>query len=179
MLRLPGGGQAQLDLTFVLNVVHAMMLATDNDGLRSGAIYNITNQEPQRLVTMLDSLLNQQLHINYTLQPVPYSLLSVVAAGMELVASMTQKEPLLTRYSVGAVYFDMTLNSERAINELGYRPRYSMAEGLCWLASGLARRGVASMAKITTFEVGYCTHLACMALKGAPFVFASSRHAPV
>lgn len=25
------------------------------------------------------------------------------------------------------------------------------------------------MAKITTFEVGYCTHLACMALKGAPF----------
>lgn len=34
VLRLPGGGQAQLDLTFVLNVVHAMMLATDNDGLR-------------------------------------------------------------------------------------------------------------------------------------------------
>lgn len=127
------------DLTFVLNVVHAMMLATDNDGLRSGAIYNITNQEPQRLVTMLDSLLNQQLHINYTLQPVPYSLLSVVAAGMELVASMTQKEPLLTRYSVGAVYFDMTLNSERAINELGYRPRYSMAEGIVlageWLSA--------------------------------------------
>ncbi|ABS47581.1 3-beta hydroxysteroid dehydrogenase/isomerase family protein [Yersinia pseudotuberculosis IP 32953] len=139
VLRLPGGGQAQLDLTFVLNVVHAMMLATDNDGLRSGAIYNITNQEPQRLVTMLDSLLNQQLHINYTLQPVPYSLLSVVAAGMELVASMTQKEPLLTRYSVGAVYFDMTLNSERAVNELGYRPRYSMAEGIVlageWLSA--------------------------------------------
>lgn len=25
------------------------------------------------------------------------------------------------------------------------------------------------MAKITTFEVGYCTHVGCMALKGAPF----------
>lgn len=141
VLRLPGGGQARLDLTFVLNVVHAMMLASCREGLRSGAIYNITNQEPQRLIDMLDSLLNQQLNFNYRLQSLPYSLLAVVATAMELAACVTGKEPLLTRYSVGAVYFDMTLSSERAINELGYRPLYSLAQGIALTGDWLRTQG--------------------------------------
>lgn len=141
VLRLPGGGKARLDLTFVLNVVHAMMLASSQEGLHSGAIYNITNQEPQRLIDMLDSLLNQQLNLNYRLQSVPYPLLSVVATVMELAACVTRKEPLLTRYSVGAVYFDMTLNSKRAIHELGYRPRYSLAEGIALTGDWLRSQG--------------------------------------
>ncbi|WP_299997281.1 NAD(P)-dependent oxidoreductase [uncultured Cedecea sp.] len=130
VLRLPGGGRAQLDLTFVLNVVHAMSLATTQQHLPSGAIYNITNQQPQRLAEMVEAILNQQLGYGVRLQSVPYRLLSMVAAGMELAAKITDKEPMLTRYSVGAVYFDMTLDSQRAINELGYRPLYSLEESI-------------------------------------------------
>ena len=130
VLRLPGGGVAQLDLTFVLNVVHAMELATTQPHLPSGAIYNITNQQPQQLVQMVDAILNQQLSYGVTVQAVPYHLLSMVAGGMEQVAKITGKEPMLTRYSVGAVYFDMTLDSQRAINELGYRPLYSLEESI-------------------------------------------------
>ena len=49
VLRLPRGGEALLDLTWVGNVVHAMRLATDTPGLISGEAFNITNHEPQRL----------------------------------------------------------------------------------------------------------------------------------
>jgi len=148
VLRLPGGGMAQLDLTFVLNVVHAMALATTQENLPSGAIYNITNQQPQRLAQMVEAILNQQLNYQVTLQSVPYRLLSVVATGMEQMAKITGKEPMLTRYSVGAVYFDMTLDSQRAMNELGYRPLYSLEESIVrtgdWLrtsAQGVNHRG--------------------------------------
>jgi len=144
ILRLPGGGVAQLDLTFVLNVVHAMQLATTQEHLASGAIFNITNQQPQQLAQMVEAILNQQLHYDVTLQAVPYQLLSVIAAGMEQVAKITGKEPMLTRYSVGTVYFDMTLDSQRAINELGYRPLYSLEESIertgNWLRA--SRQGV-------------------------------------
>ena len=77
---------------------------------------------------MLDALLRQELGLRYRLQAVPYPLLQALAGGMELWASLSGKEPLLTRYSVAAVHFDMTLSQTRAIEELGYRPRYSMEE---------------------------------------------------
>lgn len=141
VLRLPSGGEALLDLTYVLNVVHAMMLATVRDNLASGAVYNITNQQPQRLAEMIDSLLHQHLGYAFTLRAVPYRLLLTVASGLELAAKVTGQEPLLTRYSVGAVHFDMTLNSQRAINELGYQPRYSLEDGIIHTAAWLKAHG--------------------------------------
>lgn len=130
VLHLPGGGEALLDLTFVLNVVHAMDLATRNQSLHSGSVYNITNHQPEKLADIVDSLLNRKLNYNCTLRALPYSLLHMAASIMELIAKVTGKEPLLTRYSVGAVYFDMTLSSQRAINELGYHPLYSLEKGI-------------------------------------------------
>lgn len=141
VLRLPGGGKALLDLTFVLNVVHAMDLASRQQPLPSGAAYNITNHQPQRLADMLDALLHRQLGLRYRLQAVPYPLLQVLAGGLELLAHFTGKEPLLTRYSVAAVYFDMTLSQTRAVEQLGYRPRYSMEEGIRITGEWLKRQG--------------------------------------
>lgn len=130
VLRLPRGGQALLDLTYVQNVVHAMMLATQRAALCSGSVYNITNHQPLRLSDMLDSLLCQLPGLNYRLQSVPWPLLSLVARGMELVGHCTGKEPPITRYSAGTVCFDMTLSKEKAIAGLGYRPLFTMDEGI-------------------------------------------------
>lgn len=129
-LRLPDGGQAVLDLTFVLNVVHAMDLASRNRALSSGAVYNITNHQPMRLVDTLHLLLHEQLGLRYRVQAVPYRLLYTLATALELLACITRKEPMLTRYSVAAVNFDMTLSQARSLEELGYRPRYSMEESI-------------------------------------------------
>lgn len=146
ILRLPRGGQALLDLTFVLNVVQAMWLASDVPGLASGAVYNITNQQPVTLAEALYPLLNQQLGLACEIRSLPAGLLYGVATLMEGVALLTRREPLLTRYSVGAVSVDMTLSQRRAIDELGYRPHYSMDEaialtGAWWRQQGVGTRG--------------------------------------
>ncbi|CAK9886687.1 MAG: 2-alkyl-3-oxoalkanoate reductase [Candidatus Erwinia impunctatus] len=130
MLRLPRGGQALLDLTFVHNVVQAMELATLQPSLISGSVYNITNHQPQQLYVMLDALLREELGLRYKIRAVPWTLLSLAARGMELVGKWQDKEPRITRYSAGTVCFDMTLNTEKARNELNYQPHFSMEEGI-------------------------------------------------
>ncbi|MEQ9846020.1 NAD-dependent epimerase/dehydratase family protein [Pectobacterium brasiliense] len=144
VLRLPRGGEALLDLTFVGNVVEAMALASQRAGLVSGSAYNITNHEPARLADMLEQLLIGQLGMNYRVRAVPYPLLHTVAGGMELFSWFSRKEPLLTRYSAGAVNFDMTLSAEKAKQELGYQPRFSLQQGIeltgNWFNAHLAQR---------------------------------------
>ncbi|MHA0999644.1 NAD-dependent epimerase/dehydratase family protein [Leclercia pneumoniae] len=141
VLRLPRGGEALLDLTYVENVVHAMTLATGEAGLRSGSVYNITNHQPQQLKTMLNALLHQQLGLNYRIQALPWPLMSLVARGMELVGHCSGKEPRITRYSAGTVCFDMTLSQQRAIDELGYHPVFTMDDGIARTGEWLRTHG--------------------------------------
>ncbi|MEX5539035.1 hypothetical protein ABFV54_28420, partial [Pseudomonas syringae] len=47
-----GGGEAVLDLTFVLNVLLALVQESLNISLSSGAAYNVTNHQPMRLVIL-------------------------------------------------------------------------------------------------------------------------------
>lgn len=146
VLRLPNGGNALLDLTFVLNAVQAMWLATDVPALASGAVYNITNQQPVTLAAVLHQLLHQQLGLACEIRSLPAGLLYGVAAVMEGIALLTRREPLLTRYSVGAVSLDMTLSQQCAIDELGYRPHYNMDQaialtGAWWRQQGVCQRG--------------------------------------
>ncbi|CAG9428404.1 NAD-dependent epimerase/dehydratase family protein [Providencia alcalifaciens] len=134
-LVLPAGGKNAFDLTYVDNVVHAMLLATEKP-LKSGSIFNITNHEPLPLATTLQALF-AQTGTSCQIKSAPYPLLYAVALGLEKWAMIQKKEPLLTRYSLGAAYFTMILNNERAQNELGYTPRYSMAEGIARTAQWL------------------------------------------
>ena len=141
VLRLPRGGEALLDLTFVSNVVQAMALATAAADLPSGSIFNITNHQPQRLVDMLDVLLRQQLGLRYTVKAVPWSLVSLVARGMEWAGKWRDKEPAITRYSAGVICFDMTLSSQKATDELGYHPLISIADGIALTGKWLREHG--------------------------------------
>jgi len=130
ILYLPSGGKAYIDLTFVLNVVYALFLATTNTILNSGDVFNITNQQPCHLKQMLEQLLKDRLQIQYKIRALPYHFLYAVSYILELIASLTQKEPLLTRYSVGTLYFDMTLSQDLAMQRLGYTPKYTLADAM-------------------------------------------------
>lgn len=141
VLRLPRGGEALLDLTFVQNVVYAMALATRGESLRSGSIYNVTNHQPLRLNVMLDALLGEQLGLRYQIRSVPWPVLSLAARSLEVLGHCFNREPLVTRYSAGTVCFDMTLSAEKAITELGYRPRFSMAEGIALTGEWMREHG--------------------------------------
>ncbi|MDC9592158.1 NAD-dependent epimerase/dehydratase family protein [Xenorhabdus sp. IM139775] len=136
VMALPAGGRNVLDITYVMNVVHAMSLATQCEGLQSGAIYNITNQQPQPLAKILGQLFDE-MQFDYRIKSLPYPLLYGVAAILEGIARFTRKEPLLTRYTIGASYYSMTLDNSKAREELGYSPIYSMEEGIHLTASWL------------------------------------------
>lgn len=140
VLKLPRGGQAYVDLTFALNVVHAMYLASTQPHLPPAAVYNISNQEPVQLCGVIDALFNQALGQGVRIKAVPYALLYAVAAGMEAVAALTAKEPMLTRYSVGALSFDMTLCPQKAQQELGYYPLYTMQQSIALTAEWLQQQ---------------------------------------
>ncbi|MBD2780237.1 SDR family NAD(P)-dependent oxidoreductase [Xenorhabdus sp. 42] len=135
-IALPAGGKNVLDLTYVMNVVHAMSLATYREKLQSGAIYNITNQQPQPLAKTLGQLFDE-MQFGYRIKSLPYPLLYGIAAVLEGIAMMTRKEPLLTRYGIGAAYYSMTLDNTKAREELGYTPIYTMKEGIHLTANWL------------------------------------------
>lgn len=142
VLRLPRGGNALLDLTWVGNVVQAMQLATTRSGLHSGRVYNITNHQPERLSEMLDALLAQELGLRYRIRSLPWPLVSAAARGMELAGHLTGKEPSVTRYSAGTLGFDMTLSAVRAIEELHYRPGCSLEEGIALTGKWWREQGI-------------------------------------
>lgn len=136
-LKLPRGGTALLDMTYAGNVVHAMALATAQASLPNGRAYNISNHEPVRLADILHQLLAVELKLPISIQSVPYGLLHAAAAAMEAAARISGREPMLTRYSVGAVNFDMTLSQARARNELGYQPPVGLQEAVALTAAWL------------------------------------------
>lgn len=128
-LPLPRGGGALLDLTYVDNVVHAMQLATTVEGYESGEAFNVTNGEPTTLRSMLEALLSR-LGVRYAIASLPYPLLDAAARAMQAWSVHSGREPALTRYSVAALHFDMTLDIDKASRMLGYRPVVSLAQGI-------------------------------------------------
>ena len=129
-LVLPRGGDTVLDLTYAGNVSYAMQLASTNQTLPSGCTFNITNGQPVRVREVLEALFVQQLGRQMQIRSAPYFLLSGIASAMEAVAALTGEEPSLTRYSLGALAFDMTLDISHARNVLGYEPQFSMEQGV-------------------------------------------------
>lgn len=128
-LPLPRGGAAKIDLTYVGNVVHAMHLATLSEQVRSGDVFNITNNQPTSLRDMLDALLTR-LGIAYRIKNVPYPVLDMAARAMQGWATVSGREPLLTRYSAGALNYDMTLSTHAAHEVLGYRPLWTLDQSI-------------------------------------------------
>ncbi|EMI5492705.1 SDR family NAD(P)-dependent oxidoreductase [Providencia stuartii] len=138
-LILPDGGKNAFDLTYVGNVVHSMMLATTQNKLISGSSYNITNQQPQPLRQTLEQLFNE-LQLDCQISAAPYPVLFTLATLLEGFSHLTKKEPLLTRYSLGAAYFTMTLDNRKAQQELGYTPIIDMEEGIHLTAQWLRQQ---------------------------------------
>ncbi|MFC5475103.1 NAD-dependent epimerase/dehydratase family protein [Paraherbaspirillum soli] len=140
-LPLPRGGHVTLDFTYVENVVHAMWLATTRPDIPSCTAFNITNQEPALLRDMLQALYRDALGRPFNIVSVPYPLLATVARGMLLASRLSGREPALTPYSVGALSYDMTLDSSKARQLLGYTPLVSLADGIQRTAQWIKRHG--------------------------------------
>jgi nucleoside-diphosphate-sugar epimerase len=124
-------GKACLDITYVDNVVDALLLCQNAPDTLLGKTFNISNGEPLDLGTLLETL-SKKLGYPFKLKQIPYSTAYWAAAAMELMSNtlLFGKEPLLTRYTVGLLAFSQTLDITAARKELGYQPRVSIEEGL-------------------------------------------------
>lgn len=124
------GGKAKLDITYIDNLVDAIVLSLTRPLPRALNIYNVTNGEPQYLDALLAKLA-QQFQLPLRTRSVPWWLIKTAAGAMEGWSKMTGgKEPPITRYSAGVLAFSQTLDITAIRRDLGYEPRVSIDEGL-------------------------------------------------
>jgi nucleoside-diphosphate-sugar epimerase len=129
-MRLPqiGNGDNLVDLTYVDNVVHALLLAADAPHA-VGQTYFITNNEHIPLWLTIRYVLYQR-HLSTNLRTIPVPVALTIAWLLELNARRTGREPLLTRYTVGILARTQTYDIRAAQHDLGYQPQLSVADGL-------------------------------------------------
>ena len=130
--RLPiiGDGRNVIDLTYVENVVDALLLCAAAPAATLGKKYNITNGEPTALWPLIEKLC-VALGYEYPRRHDAYRMADRAAALLEVVYRLLpgQPEPPLTRYSVALLAQNTTLDISAARQELGYAPRVSVEEG--------------------------------------------------
>lgn len=136
------GGQAQLDLTCVDNLVHAVELSLSQPLPRAVCTYNVSNGTPLAFEDLLQRIA-EQFRLNLRTRHLPWRLVDAIARVLETRARLTGSgEPLLTRYGAGVLAFSQTLNLDAIRNELGYRPVMTQEEGIGQHAQWwLARQG--------------------------------------
>ncbi|RAV01957.1 NAD(P)-dependent oxidoreductase [Paenibacillus sp. YN15] len=124
-------GNVMLDLTYVDNVVDAMLLGWQAPEDALGQAYNITNGEPAKLQDVLAELfaiLGTPLRMKKLPYPVAYGAAALLEWSHRLLPMLG--EPTFTRYSVSVLAQSQTLDIARAREKLGYAPQVSLHEGL-------------------------------------------------
>lgn len=136
--RLPqvGDGSNRVDLTYVDDVVRAILLALEAPAA-AGRTYHVTGGEHVPLWPTIRNVL-ERVGIRARLRPVPLPVVLAAAALMEARAAVTGREPTLTRYSAAILGRTQTYDIAAARRDLGYAPRVSVAEGIERTLSSLA-----------------------------------------
>jgi nucleoside-diphosphate-sugar epimerase len=123
-----GNGRNLVDLTYVENVVQALMLILD---VRTamGKTYTITNNEHILLWDVIRQVL-RELDLATNLRQVALPVALAAAGLMEAQAILMSREPLLTRYSAAILGRTQTYDITAARRDLGYSPQVSVSEGI-------------------------------------------------
>ena len=136
------GGRAQLDLTCVDNLVHAVQLSLTQALPRPVCTYNVSNGTPLAFEDLLQRIA-EHFRLNLHTRHLPWRLVDAVARALEASARLRGSgEPLLTRYGAGVLAFSQTLNLDAIRTELGYRSVVTQEQGIRQHAQWwLARQG--------------------------------------
>ena len=128
-LRQIGNGATELDLTWIGNLVDALLLCRDLG--KAGEIYTITNGEPTPIWPLLRDLL-KRAGIDHELKPISARVVDVIATVVEVLhrALPVLGEPRLTRYGAALLAHTQTFDIRKAKTQLGYTPRVALTEAL-------------------------------------------------
>lgn len=140
--RLPliDGGTALMDITYIDNVVDAILLSL-NPEISSGQCFNITNDAPMTFIDIIN-LICKKLDLFYKAKKTSFIPAYYFAKCLELFYRMfSSKEPPVTCYALGLLATDMTLDISKAKSQLGYKPKISIEEGVENFAKWWRNRG--------------------------------------
>ena len=130
--RLPilGDGENVVDLTYIENVVDALLLCAESPASTLGKKYNISNDEPVKLWKLVERIC-KELNLPTPKRKISYRTANATASIFELICTLipTHPEPPLTRMSVSMMANSTTLDISAAKQELGYQPKVSVDEG--------------------------------------------------
>ncbi len=128
-LRQIGNGDNYVDLTYIDNLVLALVLAAERG--RTGGICTITNGEPVLLWKLLPEVF-ERLGIRYRGKQISYRLLQSIVSVSERIHQWIPMlaEPKLTRYTVGLLAKNQVFDLTAARRDLAYRPIVTMREGI-------------------------------------------------
>ncbi|NNG01583.1 MAG: NAD(P)-dependent oxidoreductase [Desulfobacteraceae bacterium] len=124
------GGRALVDITYVENFVGAVKNCFSAADTAWNKVYNISNGDP---ITINDWF-SQVLDIfdrPFKAKNIPEPVAKALAGFMELASLLPfgNKEPALTRFSVGYMAKSMTMSIEKAKQYLNYSPTTSNEKG--------------------------------------------------
>jgi len=123
-----GSGRNAVPFVYVTDVVQGLLLALEHPSAL-GQAYNITNDQ-----TMTEEEFLRAIAEETGGQPprvrVPYRAMYGVATAAEWVATLTKREPLVTRHGVQMFGSHNPLSIEKARRELGYVPQVPLREGI-------------------------------------------------
>lgn len=125
-----GSGNVEIDLTYVENVVDALLLCMNSSNETLGEKYNITNGERVNLYNILEDVM-KQLEKEFTYKEISYKQAFLIAQFLEYSSMifLGGKEPILTRYTVSVLSQSQTLDIQKAKEELGYKPAVTIEKG--------------------------------------------------
>lgn len=130
-------GEALMDLTYVENIVEAIVLAINSPQATLGKKYNISNGAPVPFKNLLENLFSK-LGLTLRTRNISFSSAYLGAYFLETFYQTfwPGKEPPFTCYSVGTLSKTLTLDISAAQRDLGYHPVISIDEGLELFVNG-------------------------------------------
>ena len=124
-------GRAQIDLTFVEDVVSAVLCALDAKQDAEGQAFNISGGEVIPVSSIVE-MACARAGIVPRWRNMPLAPAMMAARFAETLALMrcNPREPLVTRYALGLFAFEQSLDISKALDGLGWTPQVRFAEGL-------------------------------------------------
>lgn len=128
-LKIIGDGKNIVDLTSVDNVIESIVLSIHSPSKALNNTYNITDGNPVILWDSINTVLKGigKEQVNKT---VKFRVAYLAASILEWVSWITKKEPSLTKYSVGVLSKNFTLDISKAIDLLNYKPIISTEKSI-------------------------------------------------
>ena len=134
-----GRGNNHLGLSHVDNLSRGLILAAMTPAA-AGQLYHMTDGEAITARSAFQALA-RTLGVDPPRFALPFSLVYLLAAGLELLARLRHDPtpPVLSRYGVRLIACDSRYDISKAQNELGYAPHLTFSQGIAALVPAQGR----------------------------------------